>query len=51
MHSLFFFFCFQKFDIDKNKMVKYDKYFCKSLTEKSMIVDGMYYYSIGCGDI
>lgn len=30
-----------KFDIDKNKMVKYDKYFCKSLTEKSMIVDGL----------
>lgn len=30
-----------KFDIDKNKMVKYDKYFCKKLTEKTMTVEGL----------
>ncbi|XP_052069129.1 inositol polyphosphate multikinase-like [Mytilus californianus] len=30
-----------KFDTDKNKMVKYDKYFCRKLTEKTMLIDGL----------
>lgn len=30
-----------KFDLDQDKMVKYDKYFCKTLTETTMTVEGL----------